>query len=484
MIVAVGTIALAAVCLAVLGTLVGRRVYRSHPTELVMFAWTLAIFAPALGSVFGRSSQLGSLIKQIDEPFTMLLFAVTLLERRRPTARWLVIVPALGFLCAGLASNILQGTSPLPAIVGGWSGIKIWVLLYITISLPWHKRDFEMVSRWITVIVLAVLSIAVVELIAPSFLHSIIPVQSSSAELRFGRAGLQSVFTHPDHFGSFGGLFGAWYLARFVCTGNRRHLALGIACISLGLLSLRLKVILSIVAALSVIGMSATRLFVRRLGVAVLVAVCFVAASGGMLVNLTTQQLDRYLFSDNVTIRQELYDTGRSIAVEHFPFGVGLGQFGSGASTTFNSPIYEEYGLNRGGLTEEDPGTRHDTTWPTVVGETGVLGMFFFFAGLIYIGFRLRQYSRAPDGRRNEMALAALAVLTSIMIESVARPSFFNSVTALSLAIIVAGPLELGSRRRALQSPLNRSINQPLTAAGPQAGPVGAINARTNERPI
>ena len=484
MLVALGTIALAAACLAVIGVLVGRRVYRSHPTELVLIAWTVTIFSHAIASEFGRTSSLGGLVKQVDEPFTILLLAVTILERRRPAARWLVIVPALGFLCAGLASNILQATPPLAAIVGGWSGIKIWVLLYITTSLPWRKRDFELLSRWITVVVVAVLSIAVVELVAPALHQSLIPVQSAYSEIRFGRKGLQAVFTHPDHFGSFAGLFGTWFLARFVSTGNRRHLALGLASIVIGLFALVFKMILGIAAALSVLCLSATRLFVRRLGVAVLALVCFLAVSGGMLANLTTQQLDRYLFSDNVTVRQQLYDTGRSITVDQFPFGVGLGQFGSGASTTFDSPVYEEYGLTRDGLTQESPGVRHDTTWPTVMGETGVVGLIFFFGGLVYLGFRLFQYSRAPDRRRNEMALAALAALTYVMVESVARPSFFNSISALSLAIIVGGPLEVGTRRRALRSPLNRSIDQPLPVAGPTAETVGIHTARNNERPI
>ena len=449
----------------------------------MLVAWTVTVFSPALASQFGRTSPLADLAKQIDEPFVMLLLVVTLLERRRPAARWLVIVPALGFLCAGVASSILTSASIPATIIGGWSGIKIWVLLFVTTSLPWRKRDFELLSRWITVVVVVVMSIAVVELVAPSLHRSILPVQSLYAELRFGRAGLQSVFTHPDHFGSFGGLFGAWFLARFVSTGNRRHLALGLACISLGLLSLRLKVILGIVAALSVLCLSATRLFVRRLGVAVLVAVFFVATTGGMLADLTTQQLDRYLFDDeNVTVRQELYDTSRAIATDHFPFGAGLGQFGSGASTTFDSPVYEEYGLTRPGLTQESPGVRHDTTWPTVVGETGVLGMIFFFGGLLYLGVRLLQYSRTTDRRLNEMALAALAVLASTVVESVARPSFFNAVTAFSLAVVVGGALEVGCRRRLLRSPLKRSINQPLPAAGSVTKPVGANTARTNGR--
>jgi hypothetical protein len=338
------------------------------------------------------------------------------------------------------------------------------VLLFITISLPWRRRDLEMATRWITVVVGVVLSIAALELVAPSLHQTLFPVQAGS-ELRFGRAGLQSVFTHPDHFGSFASVFGAYYLARFVSTGNRWHLGLGLACVTLGLLSLRLKVILGLVAALSVLSMSATRKFVRRLGVVVLFGVFVVATTGGILTDLTVQQLDRYVLGDTVTVRQELYTAGRQITIDNFPFGAGLGRFGSGASTTFNSPVYEEYDLNRRGLTQEDPGVRHDTTWPTISGETGVIGMLFFLGGLAVIGLRLFASSRKPDALLSEYSLAGLAVLVAVLVESVARPSFFNAITAFSLALVVGAPLELGSRWRQITSPIFAAANrQPLPA--------------------
>lgn len=438
----------------------GRHLYRTHSTELVLLAWTITIFSQAVASQFGRNTPMSDLVKMADEPLMLLLLAWTLLERRRPSARWLLLVPAIGFLAAGFASNILQSTPVAPAVVGGWSGIKIWILLFITTSLPWRQRDLAVASRWIAVVVSAVLAVAVMELVAPSLHRAWLPVQAAGSELRGGRVGLQSVFTHPDHFGSFASVFGAYFLARFVSTGNRRHLALGLACVTLGLLSLRLKVILGLVAALSVLSLSATGKFVRRLGVVVLFGVFVVATTGGILADLTTQQLDRYVFGENVTVRQELYTVGQQIALDNFPFGAGLGRFGSGASTTFNSPVYEEYEITRRGLTQESPGVRHDTTWPTVMGEAGVLGMMFFLGGLAFIGFRLFASSRTSDPVLSEFSLAGLAVLVAVIVESVARPSFFNAITAFSIALLVGAPLELGSRWRMLSSPWLASPNR------------------------
>ena len=448
----------------------GRRLYRTHSTELVLLAWTMTVFSQAVASQFGRSTPASELVKMVDEPLVVLLLVWTLLERRRPAARWLILVPAIGFLAAGFSSNILQVTPVAPAVVGGWSGIKIWVLLFITTSLPWRRRDFAVASRWIAVVVSAVLAVAVMELVAPALHRAWVPVQAPGSELRGGRAGLQAVFTHPDHFGSFSTVFGAYYLARFVSTGNRRHLGLGLACVTLGLLSLRLKVILGLVAALSVLSLSATRKFIRRLGVVVLFGVFVVATTGGILADLTTQQLDRYVFGENVTVRQELYTVGREIALDNFPFGAGLGRFGSGASTTFNSPVYDEYEITRRGLTQESPGVRHDTTWPTVMGEAGVLGMLFFLGGLTFIAVRLFAFSRKSDSLLSEYSLAGLAVIVGVIVESVARPSFFNAITAFSVALVVGAPLELGSRWRILSPPWYTAANRPPLRMQPRVG--------------
>lgn len=443
-----GPIAVAGLSIAAIAVVVGRRLYRSHPTEMVLTAWTITVFSHAVSVQFGRGTPLAGLIKQVDEPMVMLLLVLTLIERRRAAARPLILVPAAGLLCAGLASNIIQATPVMPAIVGGWSGLKFWVLLFITISLPWRRRDFELLSRWTTAVVALVLGIAMVELVAPALHRTVLPVRAFGAELRFGRAGLQSVFTHPDHFGSFSTLFGAFFLGRFVATGQRKHLGFGLACVTLGILSLRVKVVLGLVAALAVLATSAARLFVRRLGLAVLVAVFFVATAGGIVADLTTQQLDRYVFGETVTVRQSLYEAGREIAIDNFPFGAGFGRYGSGASTTYNSPVYEQYDLTRAGLTQENPGVRHDTTWPTVVGEAGVFGLIFFIGGLAALGLRLHRFGRSNDPLLREWSLGAIAVLAAVFVESVARPSFFNAISALTVAVLVGGPIELGERRR------------------------------------
>jgi hypothetical protein len=449
---AVGPLLLTLVAGTVIAVVGGRRLYRTHATELVLIAWTMVVAMQTVSSYFGS---LSDLIKMVDEPLTVLLVVWTLLERPRAASRWLVLVPAAGLLAAGLASNVLQATPVPPALIGGWSGVKFWTLLFITTSLPWRRRDLVMVSRWIAVVVTAVLAVSVLEFLAPSLHQSLFPVLNPKTEVRGGRVGLQAVFTHPGHFGSFALVFGSYYLARFVSSGNRRHLALGVACFTLGSLSLRLKIVLGLLATLGVLSLSATRKFVRRLGALVLVAVIAVASTGGMLTDVASDQIDRYFFSDRESVRADLYSVGGQIAIDNFPFGAGFGRYGSGASTRYDSPIYEEYGMTRGGLSGDNLDARHDTTWPTVVGEAGVIGLAFFFGGVLLIALRLFAFSRSPDPVLSEYSLAALAVVVALIVESTAHPSFFYPTTALSIALVVAAPLELGMRRRARSSPLH-----------------------------
>lgn len=467
-----GPVLLILAAAAVIAVVGGRRLYRTHATELVLIAWTITVVMHAVSSYFAGLSQL---IRMVDEPLVVLLLVWTLLERPRPAARWLVLVPAVGFLAAGLASNVLQATPVPPALIGGWSGVKFWTLLFITVSLPWRRRDLALVGRWIAAVVTGVLAVAVVEFVAPALHQSLLPVLNPNTEVRSGRVGLQAVFSHPGHFGSFALVFGAYYLAKFVSSGNRRHLALGVACFTLGSLSLRLKIILGLLATIGVLSLSATRKFVRRLGAVVLVAVVAVSTAGGMLSEVVTDQVDRYFFSESPSIRAQIYSVGQEIAIDNFPFGAGFGRYGSGASTRFDSPIYEEYGLVRDGLNDEYSGARYDTTWPTIMGEAGFIGLAFFFGGITVIALRLYAFTRSPDPVLSEHSLAALAVIVALIVESMAHPSFFYPITALSIALIVSAPLELGMRRRARSSsahaqPDRNSLRSPVGVGARPSG--------------
>src|SRR4029453_18415273 len=89
------------------------------------------------------------------------------------------------------------------------------------------------------------------------------------------------------------------------------------------------------------------------------------------------------------------------LAVQHFPFGVGFGRFGSAIARDNYSIEYFRLGYDgvRGLGSPGNPnnhgrGLTHPQ-WPAIVGEAGILGAAFFVAGLARIFMVFRRAGRA-----------------------------------------------------------------------------------------
>ena len=103
-------------------------------------------------------------------------------------------------------------------------------------------------------------------------------------------------------------------------------------------------------------------------------------------------------------VRMAMYLTSMSILFDYFPFGCGLGQFGSFGSIlgTFEFPfsieyvfsdVYHKYGIadlagNSEARASEGGLTHLDTFWPHIIGELGFLGLFLFLGLWFYPIFK------------------------------------------------------------------------------------------------
>tara|TARA_X000000950_G_C13561095_1_gene515619 strand:+ start:124 stop:672 length:549 start_codon:yes stop_codon:yes gene_type:complete len=90
-------------------------------------------------------------------------------------------------------------------------------------------------------------------------------------------------------------------------------------------------------------------------------------------------------------VRLAMYLTSYNIALENFPYGSGMGSFGSTASIfNYYSPIYFEYGIDKVGsngpesIYSEQGTTLLDTFWPHILAEMGFLGSFIFVLIFFY----------------------------------------------------------------------------------------------------
>ena len=84
-------------------------------------------------------------------------------------------------------------------------------------------------------------------------------------------------------------------------------------------------------------------------------------------------------------VRLGMYIASFNIAIDNFPFGSGMGSFGSTASIyNFYSPLYFEYGIDKIGsnapeFINSDVGhTLLDTFWPHIIAECGFFGLLLF----------------------------------------------------------------------------------------------------------
>lgn len=133
--------------------------------------------------------------------------------------------------------------------------------------------------------------------------------------------------------------------------------------------------------------------------------------------------LYKYYIQNDKFARKILTDDSIRIAKNYFPFGSGFGTFGSNIAAQNYSKLYLKLGYYRmrdSGL-EEDGNFLSDTFWPTVIAQTGWIGLGSFclaiLSMLIYI---LRS-------RRTDIYFfwIALSIMTYELISSFAAPAFF-----------------------------------------------------------
>jgi len=77
--------------------------------------------------------------------------------------------------------------------------------------------------------------------------------------------------------------------------------------------------------------------------------------------------------------RPAMLFTSGQIFYDYFPFGCGLGSFGTFASAEYYSPIYEMYGLNHiWGLSKNMPIFICDAFYPELA-QFGIIGAILYF---------------------------------------------------------------------------------------------------------
>jgi hypothetical protein len=305
-----------------------------------------------------------------------------------------------------------------------------------------------------------VAAIAVIDFFVPSALVTLLHVSIKVDPFR--PDAVQSVFANPGVLSQFMSMLFVIPLARWSITRRRWDLAYVLAFGVCTILSFKLRGALALGGGmLAVAFYLRTREAVRVLMFSALAVLAVIALGQAYLRIVDTRVV---AFTTGTSARGELYSTGLRIAETDAPFGSGYGTFGSYASLLYYSPLYYEYGLSdQYGFAPSNPIYNTDTSWPSVLAETGFLGLAFFAAALLTVSIRL--FSAPPNEQDLDsfVRVAAGSLLVVFLVNSLAGADIFDNLSTLTTFLFVGMAL----RRRSLGDVAGSVVATSLPSARP-----------------
>jgi hypothetical protein len=430
------------------------------PGAAVLVVAALFLYQPAEGlgvfllfSLVANTLQvvLPADLRYFDEVGLLVLGACMLVRYRPPLSRLRIGVAEwalVAVVTTGVASSLVAGVPADVWVPGLLLLLKGVAFFYLVSWLPLRQEQVLRVGGVILGAAIIILALGAWEVITPAgFRHTLgLPPYS---EQRGGLTVVTSVFLHPALFGwvtVFASLFVyAWVLLRRAWWLVPLGLAFNVGTFFSG----RRTPILGLVLALGVALVwyawqsrsthAVLRTWLPLAGAVGLLLAAFVPAVGGFYADTAGQYLDApHAIVEilgphpnpaqvaQVQPRTALYVGSVAVARDHFPFGGGLGRWGSFMSRLDYSPLYAEYGLNRiWGLSPTNRIAIDDTFWPSVLGETGVFGLIAFalFIGTVFV--RLWRASGLPGSPGWQLlALGGLLVFVQGFVASLTAGTY------------------------------------------------------------
>jgi hypothetical protein len=458
----VSGIAGAVIAVGLVGAVVMTIAFVHRPFIVVLGVWMFLLVQNTIAVSLGKSGGAGGAVNKLENPIILLLLLLSLVFGERAVhGRMLVYLPAGVFLLAGLASDFAHHVPISTALLGAWLGAKLWVLLFITMRLPWNEHE---VMRIVTVIIrfaTVVAALTFIDFVAPHAFRAALHLPSES-DVRVGLESARSIFANPALLASFMFMSLCLLLARMSFVRKRTDIFCAASLAVAAVLSLRFKAVVGVLAAFAIIWVLRPRNLGRAIGPKVVILLVAGIAVGGVGYAVANKQVNEYTTTE--TPRNRMTQVALQLAKHDIPLGEGFGRYGS-APSSFPyrySPVYNKVGFWAiNGLDAANPAYLHDTSWATVIGETGALGWLGYAGGLVLLLVSLILQSRNEEQAwyAQMLSIAGAATVVALLVDSAGRPALFDAFTCMSVALIVGPALVLG-RRTSTRSPLPPSIER------------------------
>lgn len=428
---------------ATLGALLGiglLALYLRHPK----FAAGFSVIGILLGSGLATSTGIG-VLGYLDETLILLPLVIFVAQRilqgkalrRMPGWRWLSLYLALGAI-----SSIMHH---VPLALAGQSVflmVKGFIFAFAVAQLDWTVDDVRKMVKPAAWVLVFVLVLSVVNFAIPDAWARVFSRRTTGVDYRLGLPSLIGPFDHEFAYGQFMALSAVAVLA---FRANVRKSAISawlLAGSFVGLiLSFRRKAIAAAIGAMFAARVASP----GKRGSAVMtmiVALPLIIIIGwDGIASLVDVTYGEYFGDTTTAARTLLYRDGFALGVQSFPLGVGFARFGSYMASQVYSPEY--VGLGYPSIYGLAPGIRgpylSDTFWPSIVGETGYIGLAAFMMAVIAMarqGSKLIKASDNPYARWIGVVLIGWTI--EFAVESIAAP-VFNSPPVYTLLFFAGG---------------------------------------------
>ena len=181
----------------------------------------------------------------------MVLFVLLTVSRllrtnvRIPQLRYLAI--GLGIACFGFLGAAIHQVPITITVLGAWLGLKFWIMVGITLALPWKTSDMARIYSIFTKLGLFVAALGLIDYVTHGAVsHTLHTAVSYSAGPGYRSNAVQSILATPGEYSLFMSLLFALTLSRLTASRSKSDLILVLLFAVSAILSLRLKGVLSL----------------------------------------------------------------------------------------------------------------------------------------------------------------------------------------------------------------------------------------------
>lgn len=358
-------------------------------------------------------------ISLLDDVLVALLLVRVIAVRIRGTQRGGFPGARLfaGFVVVGVLSGLLHQVPIGVLLAGTGLAMKGLVVGYCAVNCGVGVGELRSFSRWLVGLFVLVLISVAMNALAPASWASFFAANGGVIP-RYGLPSLTGIFPHPFDLAFFAGIVSLTLIA----TEREKPVFLKVTIALLVVFfSFRRKELAGLILTQFVaLGGRGGRTPSRTLyGLSVVAVVLLAAPFILAQVRLLSKA---YLSVYSGEARTQLVLGSVRVARDYFPLGAGFGRYGSRTAAESYSPEYirlgfpDLYGLGPGPQSGQ---FLTDTSWPAVLGETGVLGTALFVGGLAVLVRRVMLWRReSSDVDHRSFYTLVMCVVAFVLIES------------------------------------------------------------------